>query len=65
MNNNPNPHDIPKALFADCIANSKEIFQLIDKVFPVDSCRHYEVLPLKQEKKNLVLECSILLMRSH
>lgn len=55
MNNNLNSHDIPTALFADCIANSKEIFQLIDEVLPIDSCRHYEVLPLKREEKSLVL----------
>ena len=55
MNNNLNSHDIPTALFADCLANSKDIFQLIDQVFPVDSCRHYKVLPLKLEEKNLVL----------
>ena len=55
MNNNLNSSNIPTALFADCIASSKEIFQLIDEVFPVDSCRHYKVLPLKREGKNLVL----------
>lgn len=55
MNNNLNSQDIPQALFADCLANSKEIFKLIDEVFPIDSCRHYEVLPLKLEEKNLVL----------
>ena len=43
------------AMFADCLANSKEIFQLIDRVFPIDSCRHYEVLPLKLNGSDLVL----------
>jgi hypothetical protein len=43
------------AIFADCLANSKEIFQLIDQVFPLDSCRHYEVLPLKLDGNHLVL----------
>ena len=46
---------IPIALFADCLANSKEIFELINSVFPVDSCRHYEVLPLGLEENNLSL----------
>jgi len=40
------PNNIPTAMFADCLANSKEIFELIDSVFPADSCRHYQVLPL-------------------
>ncbi|WP_319422880.1 GspE/PulE/PilB domain-containing protein [Pleurocapsa sp. FMAR1] len=48
-------NDIQAAMFADCLANSKEIFQLIDTVFPVDSCRHYQVLPLKLEDNNLTL----------
>ncbi|MCC0176102.1 hypothetical protein I4641_03795 [Waterburya agarophytonicola K14] len=47
--------DIPAAMFADCLANSKEILELIDAVFPVDSCRHYQVLPLNLESNNLVL----------
>ena len=46
---------IPMALFADCLANSKEIFELVNSVFPVDSCRHYEVLPLSLEGNNLSL----------
>ena len=48
-------HDVPTAVFADCLANSKEIFELIDAVFPIDSCRHYEVLPLSLEDNNLDL----------
>lgn len=47
------PDDIPAAVFADCLANSKNIFKLIDAVFPVDSCRHYQVLPLSLEGQNL------------
>ncbi len=47
MNNGSNSNNFTTAMFADCLANSKEIFQLIDQVFPLDSCRHYEVLPLK------------------
>ena len=54
MNNGSNG-SFKTAMFADCLANSKEIFQLIDRVFPVDSCRHYEVLPLKLDGNNLVL----------
>ena len=53
---NSNPYysdDIPAAIFADCLANSKNIFKLIDAVFPVDSCRHYQVLPLSLEGQNL------------
>jgi hypothetical protein len=55
MNNSFNSGNFKTAMFADCLANSKEIFQLIDQVFPLDSCRHYEVLPLKLEGRNLVL----------
>ncbi len=55
MNNDSYSNDIQTAMFADCLANSKEIFQLIDAVFPVDSCRHYQVLPLKLEDNNLTL----------
>jgi Type II secretion system (T2SS), protein E, N-terminal domain len=55
MNNGFNSGNFKTAMFADCLANSKEIFQLIDQVFPLDSCRHYEVLPLKLEGSNLVL----------
>ena len=55
MNNGINSGNFKSANFADCLANSKEIFQLIDQVFPLDSCRHYEVLPLKLDGSNLVL----------
>ena len=55
MNNDSYSNDIQAAIFADCLANSKEIFQLIDTVFPLDSCRHYQVLPLKLEDNNLTL----------
>ena len=55
MNNDSNSGNFKTAIFADCLANSKEIFQLIDRVFPLDSCRHYEVLPLKLNGSNLVL----------
>lgn len=55
MNNGFNSGSFKTAMFADCLANSKEIFQLIDQVFPLDSCRHYEVLPLKLDGSNLVL----------
>lgn len=55
MNNSLNSGNFPTAMFADCLANSKEIFQLIDQVFPLDSCRHYEVLPLKLDGIHLVL----------
>ena len=47
------PDRIPTVNFADCLANSKEIFQLIDSVFPVDSCQHYKVLPLNLTGQNL------------
>ncbi|BAZ45178.1 hypothetical protein NIES4102_21960 [Chondrocystis sp. NIES-4102] len=43
------------AMFADCLANSKEIFHLIDTVFPIDSCRHYQVLPIQLQGSNLTL----------
>jgi hypothetical protein len=48
-------NDLQAAMFADCLANSKEIFQLIDTVFPLDSCRHYQVLPLGLQGSNLTL----------
>jgi len=55
MNNASNSGNFKTAMFADCLANSKEIFQLVDQVFPLDSCRHYEVLPLKLLDSNLTL----------
>ncbi len=55
MNNDSNSGNIKTAMFADCLANSKEIFQLIDQVFPLDSCRHYQVLPLKLIGSDLTL----------
>ncbi len=55
MNNDSNSGNFKTAMFADCLGNSKEIFQLIDQVFPLDSCRHYEVLPLKLVGSNLTL----------
>ena len=55
MNNGFDYNNFPTAVFADCLANSKEIFQLIDRVFPVDSCRHYGVLPLKLVGNDLTL----------
>lgn len=55
MNNGFNSNNFPTAIFADCLANSKEIFQLIDQIFPVDSCRYYGVLPLKLVGNNLTL----------
>ncbi|MEM8719512.1 MAG: hypothetical protein AAGE84_09415 [Cyanobacteria bacterium P01_G01_bin.39] len=55
MNNASNSGNFKTAIFADCLANSKEIFQLIDQVFPLDSCQHYEVLPLKLRDHNLSL----------
>lgn len=48
-------NDIQTAMFADCLANSKEIFKLIDSVFPLDSCQHYQVLPLKLEGNDLTV----------
>lgn len=54
--NNSNSYDnFETAMFADCLANSQEIFQLIDGVFPLDSCRHYQVLPLKIVDNDLTL----------
>jgi hypothetical protein len=55
MNNGSNSNNFKTAMFADCLANSKEIFQLIDQVFPLDSCRYYEVLPLKLFGNDLTL----------
>jgi hypothetical protein len=55
MNNGFNSGGFKTAMFADCLANSKKIFQLIDQVFPLDSCRHYQVLPLKLDGSYLVL----------
>ena len=56
INNSSNSYDnFETAMFADCLANSEEIFQLIDGVFPLDSCRHYQVLPLKIVDNDLTL----------
>jgi type II secretory ATPase GspE/PulE/Tfp pilus assembly ATPase PilB-like protein len=56
INNDFNSYDdLQTAMFADCLANSKEIFQLIDTVFPLDSCRHYQVLPLELQGRDLTL----------
>ena len=49
----PTNQGISAAMFADCLANSKEIFELIDQIFPADSCRHYRVLPLSLNGSNL------------
>ena len=35
------------AAFADCIANSKQIFELIDTILPLESCLRHQILPLK------------------
>ena len=53
--NNFNSDQIQTALFADCLANSEVIFELIEQIFPVDSCRHYGVLPLSLQGKDLTL----------
>ncbi len=55
MNNGSNSGNFKTAILADCLANNQEIFQLIEQIFPVDSCRHYQVLPLKLVGKDLVL----------
>ena len=60
-NSSYHPEPIPTAMFADCLANSKEIFELVDSVFPVDSCRHYGVLPLGLTGQNIslgMLDCT-------
>ena len=54
-NRSHNSNNIPTAMFADCLANSKEIFELISSIFPLDSCRHYGVLPLSLDGNNLSL----------
>ncbi len=43
------------AVFAECISNSKQIFQLINSILPVESCLSYEILPLELKGKNLVV----------
>lgn len=56
INNNLNSDDdIQSAMFADCLANSKEIFALIEAAFPLDSCHHYQILPLKLQGNDLTL----------
>lgn len=55
MNNGSNSGNFKTAMLADCLANNQEIFQLIEQIFPVDSCRYYEVLPLKLVGNDLVL----------
>ena len=54
-NSSHSSNSIQAAIFADCLTNSKEIFRLIDSVFPVDSCRHYQVLPLELTANDLTL----------
>lgn len=54
-NQSHNSKALSPALFADCLANSKEIFELIDSVFPVDSCQYYQVLPLSLKNNQLSL----------
>jgi hypothetical protein len=56
INNDFNSYDdLQTAMFADCLANSKKIFELINTVFPLDSCRHYQILPLELQGRNLTL----------
>lgn len=55
MNNDSNPNNFKTAMFADCLANSREIFQLIEQIFPLDSCQHYQVLPLNLEGNELTV----------
>jgi type II secretory ATPase GspE/PulE/Tfp pilus assembly ATPase PilB-like protein len=40
-------NNFPSATFANCIANSKQIFQSIDSILPLESCLRYQILPLE------------------
>ncbi len=53
--NLPGNNNIESAMFADCISNSREIFKLIDSILPLESCLHYEVLPLKLKENHFSL----------
>lgn len=55
MDRSSNSDNFKTAIFADCLANSREIFQLIGDLFPVESCRHYGILPLKLAGSNLTV----------
>ena len=41
--------------FADCIANSKQIFQLINSILPLESCLRYQILPLELQGDRLTV----------
>ena len=47
--------DNQSATFADCIANSKQIFQLINSILPVESCIQHKILPLGLQNNYLTL----------
>jgi len=53
--NLPDNNNIESAMFADCISNSREIFKLIDSILPLESCLHYEVLPLNLKANHFSL----------
>lgn len=55
MDRSSNPGNFKTVIFADCLANSKEIFRLIGEIFPVESCQQYGVLPLKLASSNLTI----------
>ncbi len=42
-------------IFVDCISNSKQIFELIDRIIPLEICLHHQVLPLELKDELLTI----------
>ncbi|GAB4524470.1 MAG: hypothetical protein Tsb0014_02980 [Pleurocapsa sp.] len=51
--NNPQNNKSPKTI--DYLANSQQIFQLINSILPVESCINHKILPLQLKDKYLTL----------
>ncbi len=49
------PDNVSSAVFAECIANSKQIFQLINSILPLESCLRYQILPLDLQGDRLTV----------
>ncbi len=52
---NNKPNNFPSEAFADCIANSKQIFLLINSILPLESCLRYQILPLALQSDHLTV----------
>ncbi len=49
------PNNVQSAAFADCIANSKQIFKLINSILPLESCLRHQILPLELQGDRLTV----------